>query len=120
MEYLLPCRLSTEVSENVFSIVRCGCGDAHPTPCQAKSELKTLCLSEALDPPKGSSYASAGGWSAVTLLDLPPKSSRCQALIPHGECNDDAWEPPTVDLFTLEDYGVYHMAGWSLGKVAII
>lgn len=123
---MLPSRLTTEVTENTFSCVRGNCGDAHPTATQAKTELKAISLSEALDPPKGSSYANTQCWSAVTLLDLPPRKNltiegdgalQSEEFVDLGE----EWEPKLGDSEknSYEDYGIYHMAGWSLAKVLI-
>lgn len=120
MKFLLPSRLTTEMVENVYSIVRTCCGDPFPTPLQGMNELKTITLSAALDPPRGSSYASAEGWNAVTLLDL---SKRNPKNLTTADCQQQpeviSW-CPTSDNLTKDDYeayGIYHMSGWSLTKV---
>lgn len=111
------------MSENAFSSVRGNCGDSHPSATQAKTELKAISLSEALDPPRGSSYAAAGGWSAVTLLDLPTVRLKATATAqekPSDGVTEWDYVAADTDARTYEDYGVYHMSGWALAKVSII
>lgn len=117
LSFILPSRMTTEVVENAFSVVRECCGDAFPSAIQAKSELKTFSLSAALDPPKGSSYANAGGWNAVTLLDLKKATPESDD---HHLVVDWHWQPGIGETEAKDDYqtyGIYHMCGWSLGKV---
>ena len=112
------------MAENKFSVVRGGCGDEYPIPIQAKCELKIATISESLSPPKGSSYANAGGYHAVTVLDF--KKNKCLGTVQAHTCDDELeptteWEPTSsLSKDSYESHGIFHTSGWALGKVYIL
>jgi hypothetical protein len=109
------------VAENKFSVVRGGCGDEYPVPIQAKCELKIATISESLSPPKGSSYANAGGYHAVTVLDFKKKKGLGTVQAHTGDDESEPtteWEPTSsLSKDNFESHGIFHTSGWALGKV---
>jgi hypothetical protein len=104
--------------------VRGGCGDEYPIPIQAKCELKMATISESLSPPKGSAYADAGGYHAVTVLDFKKKKDlgSVQELTGNNESDPATeWEPTSsLSKDSYESHGIFHTSGWALGKVYIM
>jgi len=114
--------MTTEGVENVFSLARVHSGDAHPTPLQAKTEVKRISLTKALDPPKGSSYAGTSDKHLVTILDFPLSRKKVSLPEATGEFFDshNPEAPNAPSEKQMRQYALYHLAGWAMMKVFFI